>query len=158
MKVRRENEPLKKWEFNFRGHLWKKIPLLPPRWAHNWNRPCMNFQLVRGKQKKSSHICSQSAPDYLPPIWSLPSWPVTSNGFPIFRILYLFRHDFAFVWPYDSFHATVSLVFTPCISVLPIFIFARMTCFTYNALLTLSMQFPSLQPQFNWNVFRCDYV
>ena len=33
----------------------------------------MNFQLVRGKQKKSSHICSQLAPDYLPPIWSLSS-------------------------------------------------------------------------------------
>ena len=67
------NEPLKKWDFKFRGPYWKKNTLRLPSWAHNWNRQHMNFQKMPAKKDFCSQLLSQSSVDYPPPIWSLSS-------------------------------------------------------------------------------------
>ena len=69
--MRQENEPLKKWEFNFRGQYCKKNTLQLPSWTQNWIQRFINFEFMPARKKNCSHILSQSSPDYPPPIWSL---------------------------------------------------------------------------------------
>ena len=76
------------------------------------------------------------------------------SNFPCFCISP--EHHFAFVWPWDRFHAIVSLIFTVYFGLFTACMSRRThDLFHWNeAILTHSVQFSSLQAQLNWNGFQ----
>ena len=139
------NEPFQKWDFKFKGRSWKKYPLQLTRWAHNWNRQHMKFQKMPAKKVFCSQLLPQSWTDYPPPIWSLPSLPITSQGFSMF--LYFSRALFCICLALRWVPHHFPLIFTVYFILLNAF---KGT----NDLLYWNEEFLNKY----WNVFRCDCV
>ena len=124
------NEPLKKWDFKFRGQSWKKYPLQLTSWTHNWDRQRMNFQKMPAKKDFCSQLLSQLSLDYPPPIWSLPSLPVTSYGFLIFHVFVFVPSTILHLFGPETDSTPVFCSFSLCISLFWILLKAYMICIT----------------------------